>query len=54
MSFIISDESGTSSPTHARDAWGWPREERPEWATQSASVSVSPRARLAGTAVSWS
>jgi hypothetical protein len=53
MSFIISDESGTSSPTHARDAWGWPREERPEWVTQPASPS--PRAHpVFDSAGSWS
>ena len=36
MSYIISDESGTSGAVHQRDAWGWPREERPSYKTQAA------------------
>ena len=36
MSYIISDESGTSGAVHQRDAWGWPREERPTYRTQAA------------------
>ena len=39
MSFIISDESGTSGAVHRRDAWGWPREERPTYRTQAAPSS---------------
>ena len=38
MSYIISDESGTSGAVHRRDAWGWPREERPTYRTQPAST----------------
>ena len=48
MSFIISDESGTSGATHARDAWGWPRQERP-----SESVQTFPVRDLGGSASPW-
>ena len=36
MSHIISDESGTSAAVHPRDAWGWPRDERPSYRHQPA------------------
>ena len=38
MSFIISDESGTTGTVHQRDAWGWPREERPTYRTQATTT----------------
>ena len=48
MSFIISDESGTSGATHARDAWGWPRQERP-----SDSVQTFPARDFGGSTSPW-
>ena len=47
MSYIISDESGTSGAVHQRDAWGWPREERPTYRTQAASSSPRSPAHTA-------
>ena len=49
MSFIISDESGTSGATHARDAWGWPRQERP-----TDSVPTFAQRDFAGSVSTWS
>ena len=46
MSFIISDESGTSGAVHRRDAWGWPREERPTYRTQAAPSSPRTERRF--------
>ena len=53
MSFIISDESGTSGATHARDAWGWPRQERPSESVQTFPVQTFPVRDLGGSTSPW-